>query len=77
VKGGFSVKLVADENVKIIYEALSVEAVQDAKLYLDGNTLTLRFQADSLSSLRTKVNVWLRLIKVCVDTINVISMLKR
>jgi len=67
MKGGFSVKLKLSKDAEIVYKALSVDAAGDAKLYLDDETLTLMFQADSLSSLRAGVNAWLRLIKVCKD----------
>lgn len=68
MKGGFSVKLRLNEDAEIVYKTLSVDA-RDAKLYLDGGTLTLMFQAESLSSLRAGVNSWLRLIKVCKDVL--------
>ncbi len=63
---GFRAKIEFDseEEAKIVYTAVAVE---NAKLYLDGNTLTLMLQAEELSSLRAKVNAWLRTIKVCKD----------
>ena len=82
MKGGFSVRVKFDESkdAEIIYRALSVESFEfpddskfNAKLYLDGNTLTLLLQADGLSSLRAGVNTWLRLIKVCKDVVEAVK----
>ncbi len=66
---GFRAKIEFDseEEAKIVYTAVAVE--NNAKLYLDGNTLTLMLQAEELSSLRAKVNAWLRTIKVCKDSL--------
>jgi len=69
MKGGFNVRLRLNEDAEIVYKALSVDTARDAKLYLDDGTLTLMFQAESLSSLRAGVNYWLRLIKVCKDVL--------
>jgi len=71
VRGGFKVTLKFDnvEDAEIVYNALRLD--NDAKIYLDGNKLSLMLQSLGLSSLRASVNSWLRMIKVCVDLLEV------
>ncbi len=71
MRGGFKVTLKFDnvEDAEIVYNALRLD--NDAKIYLDGNKLSLMLQSLGLSSLRASVNSWLRMIKVCVDLLEV------
>ncbi len=69
MKGGFVARIKFDSirDAEIVYKALSVELLnEEAKLYLDRDTLTLMLRGESL---RAGVNSWLRLIKVCIDVL--------
>lgn len=77
-----AVKIMSRVEVKIktnafdiIYNALKVDEDKDrskAKLYLTKDGLLLKIEAEDLTALRSAINVWLRLIKMCDEIIEVL-----
>jgi KEOPS complex subunit Pcc1 len=57
----------------IVYESLKPEEGEGirskAKIYLKGDSLLLKLEAEDLTSFRASLNTWLRLIKTCEEVL--------
>lgn len=64
------------ENLKIL-EKVFVEKHEDsrsrAKIYLTGDKLLIQIDAEDLTALRASVNSHLRIIRACIETLEVIG----
>jgi|Deesub1362A_J573_1020465.scaffolds.fasta_scaffold76495_1 KEOPS complex subunit Pcc1 len=71
--GNFRFRFEDYEKAKIIYAALKPEEGKgvrsNAKIYLKGDGLLLRLEAEDLTSFRASLNAWLRFIKVCEEVL--------
>jgi len=60
-------------KAEIIYNSLRPEEGKgirsEAKIYLKGDELLLRLEAEDLTSFRASLNAWLRFIKVCEEVL--------
>ncbi|RLI84003.1 hypothetical protein DRP07_02420 [Archaeoglobales archaeon] len=68
--GTFEFRLNSPE---IVYKSLKPEEGEGirskAKIYLKGDALLLKLEAEDLTSFRASLNTWLRLIKICEEVL--------
>ena len=71
--GSFKFKFESPEKASIVYSALKPEEGKgirsEAKVYLKGDELLLRLEAEDLTSFRASLNAWLRFIKICEEVL--------
>jgi KEOPS complex subunit Pcc1 len=71
--GNFRFGFEGRERAKIVHDALKPEEGRgvrsNAKIYLKGDELLLRLEAEDLTSFRASLNAWLRFIKVCEEVL--------
>lgn len=56
----------------LIYESLRMEK-RKANIYLRGDGLIIKLEADDVTELRAAINGWLRLIKMCEKMVEVLG----
>ncbi|MBO8183178.1 MAG: hypothetical protein H0Z28_10380 [Archaeoglobus sp.] len=71
--GSFRFRFEDPTKAEIVYSALKPEEGQgirnEAKIYLKGEELLLRLEAEDLTSFRASLNAWLRFIKICEEVL--------
>ena len=62
-----------NEIIEKVFVDVSEESRSKAKIYLTQNKLVIEIEAKDFNALRASVNSYLRLIRVCVETLEVIK----
>uniref|UniRef100_A0A7C3YN02 KEOPS complex Pcc1-like subunit n=1 Tax=Geoglobus ahangari TaxID=113653 RepID=A0A7C3YN02_9EURY len=73
MRGTIVLENVDNEIIEKVFVDESEESRSKAKIYLTQNKLVIEIEAKDFNALRASINSYLRLIRVCVETLEVIK----
>ena len=65
-----------EKDAELIYNSLKLEekmSLTRAEIYLNESTLKIVINASNLAELRAATNSWLRFVKICLDSLEVLE----